>query len=496
MGLRGRSIEGRVVVVTKDDEATLGDCLDGVAAACPPGIEVFVVDVDSSDGSADAAIRHPRVDRVIVVPGGDLNTVVNTAAGDTPRMALLRGSSRPTLCWVKSAFDALEHADLAIGAGDDPLNLAVDLRTLPPISLFSASPAVEDLVVRATAAGAEVKRSRRMVLEPAARRPVEQTDLPVQAAPRASVERATDLISVVVCTRDRSDHLPRCLDSLRRLEDDDHEIIVIDNHDVPTVPRELVPRDGRLVNEPRQGLDIARNRGIAEADGTIVAFIDDDCEADPHWLAGIRAAFSDPEVGLVTGRVRPASLDQPSERYFEAYFTFDRGTVRRRFTPWDRRPSYPAWTGGIGTGCNMAMRRSLLREVGGFDELLDMGSLIGGGGDLDIFARVLDHQAIIEYAPDALVWHHHRDRMASLTKQFIGYGQSVGAVVLKTVLTRRGLRARAILFYAQWLTGRARFARQILRGEQIVPMRLLLADLYGGLIGPFRYAAARAGTRR
>jgi GT2 family glycosyltransferase len=495
MSQRAREVEGRVVVVSMDDAATLDDCLEGIAEATPAGVEVVVVDLESSDDSADVAIRHPRVDRVHVAPRAELDVVLDADVAEVRRLAIVRGDRRPCASWLDAAFGTLERADLAHGPSCDPFNLALDLRALQSVSLFSGTRSMKEVVQRARLAGAVCAPSPGMTVTRAARSAVRRPSLPVRPPLPGSSRRMDGLITVVLCTRDRPRQLERCLASLAQLDDDDHEILVVDNHDRPAVDPAAVPPRGRVVHEPRTGLDVARNRGITEAAGDVVAFIDDDCEADPRWLDGLRCAFADPAVAIVTGRVRPASLAQPSQRYFESYFSFDRGTLRRRFTPWDRRPFYPLWPGPLGTGCNMAMRRPLLEEVGAFDEALDMGSSIGGGGDLDMFARFLDRGLVAEYTPDALVWHHHRADMTDLTSQFLGYGESVGATLLKAVLDRPEQRVRAGLFYWRWLKVRGQVAHQIRHGRHVLPMRLLLTDLRGGLRGPFLYAIARVRAR-
>src|SRR5437764_1042338 len=100
---------------------------------------------------------------------------------------------------------------------------------------------------------------------------------------RAAVDR--ELVTVVLCTHRRHDALRRCLESLRHLHDEHYEVIVIENTPQPELSAaEIQSLGARHVHEPLPGLDCARNRGIAEADGSIVAFIDDDCEADTEWL--------------------------------------------------------------------------------------------------------------------------------------------------------------------------------------------------------------------
>jgi GT2 family glycosyltransferase len=494
--LDARWIEARVVVITDSHAATLDDCLDRLAEQCTPAVEVVVVDLDSSDGSADVAIRHPLVDRVFVLPPGDPDRVIEVASGDTRRLLLLRGDLRPSPGWLAAALGALEGSDLVLGPDRDPSNMGLDLWSLPPMQLLGGTTDVDEVLDRAHAAGARTATCDGMAVGPARATASRRGSLPVSAPPAPDAPKLPGTVTVVVCTRGRPTHLKRCLDSLSLLVDDDHEILIVDNNDVASIDGERIPPRGRVVHEPRRGLDVARNRGIAEAAGEVVAFIDDDCEADPHWLTALRVSFSDPSVGMVTGRVRPATLREPAQRWFESYFSFDRGTIRRRFTPWDRRQSYPLWTGGLGTGCNMAMRRSLLEDIGGFDELLDMGTSVGGGGDLDVYARLIDRGVIAEYAPDALVWHHHREDEAALRAQFSGYGASMGAYLMKAALDRPGQRSRALLYFAQRLAIRARVARDIRRGAHLLPMRLLVVDLRGALSGPFLYLRARWTARR
>ncbi|MEO8622922.1 MAG: glycosyltransferase family A protein, partial [bacterium] len=113
-------------------------------------------------------------------------------------------------------------------------------------------------------------------------------------------------ITVVVCTRDRTASLARCLDSLRALAYPAFEVVVVDNAPATRDTAALVERLSaewptlRYVREDRPGLDWARNRGLAEARHDIVAYTDDDVRADRDWLSGVASAFADPTVMLVT----------------------------------------------------------------------------------------------------------------------------------------------------------------------------------------------------
>lgn len=484
----------RVVVVCQDDASTLTDCLDAITEQRAPGIEVFVVDRGSSDGSADIAIRHPGVDRVIPAPRDGRQLVVDLASTEARRLVLIGADRRPDPGWLPAAVDALRRASVVHGPDRSLGNVGIDLSRLRHVRLLSGIDTLDGMVERAALAGACSTEVPGMVVAGATPAPPPPRRLPVSSRP-APGPRLTGTLSVVLCTRDRPAQLRRCLDSLARLDDDDHEIVVVDNNDAASIDAAALPARARLVHEPRRGLDVARNRGAAEAVGAVLAYVDDDCEVDPHWLTALRRAFADPAVGLVTGRVRPASLERSTHRSFESYFGFDRGLVRRRFTLWDDRPWYPLWTGLLGTGCNMAMRRGELDRVGGFDERLDVGTRIGGGGDLDVFARLLQAGAIAEYAPDALVWHHHRDDARDLARQFRGYGQASGAYLAKVVVEQPGMRGQALRCYVDRITRRARTARSIRQGTHVLPMRLLATDLAGHLSGPYLYLRAGREVR-
>lgn len=320
------------------------------------------------------------------------------------------------------------------------------------------------------------------------------------AVAHAGVGGEVELLSVVVCTAgERPELLKGCLASLSRLNDPRFEIIVVDNAAVASVSTASAASvwAARYVREPRRGQDAARNCGIAAARGSVIAFIDDDCEADPGWTKGIRRALVDPDVSCVTGRVRAASLDADVERWFEESFSFDRGPIPRRFASATPGP-FLRYPGQLGTGCNMAFRRSVFERVGWFDEALEVGTPIGGGGDLDMFARVLDAGIAVAYEPDAEVLHHHRSTVADLRRQFRGYGTAFGALTVKFALGRRGQRIGVLRHYVYYSYRRTRRLAACLLGRNPFPARLVADELGGILRGPFAYvrASVRRGVRR
>ncbi len=117
-------------------------------------------------------------------------------------------------------------------------------------------------------------------------------------------------ISVVIPTRNRAPMLRRALQSLAAQQRLPDQVVVIDNastDETPSVARsfaDALPLD--VVREETVGIPQARNAGVARCTGDIVAFLDDDCEALPDWLAALEAPFlKDPQVGGVGGVLTP-----------------------------------------------------------------------------------------------------------------------------------------------------------------------------------------------
>lgn len=251
-------------------------------------------------------------------------------------------------------------------------------------------------------------------------------------------------VSVVICTRDRTDMLKDCLAAVRLARYEPLEILVVDNAPKGDGARQLVtaiahddPRV-RYTCEPRPGLSRARNHGLAHARFDVVAFTDDDTLADPGWPSAVAAGFAaDPETVCVTGLVASGALDTASQRYFDARYAWGESFEPRRYDlAANRDPSrlYPYSAGVFGTGANLAVRASVIRRLGGFDPLLGVGSPGRGGEDLDIFLRLLLAGWRICYLPSALVWHQHRADAQALGEQMYSYGYGLGAYLAKHLL--------------------------------------------------------------
>ncbi len=115
-------------------------------------------------------------------------------------------------------------------------------------------------------------------------------------------------ISVVIITRNRAEWLKDVLTSLTRQSRQPDEVIVVDNDSQDNTREVILGFSDRLnikyVYEAERGIPHARNAGIRNATGDIIASIDDDCVADEHWLKYIEIPFiRDPNIGVVGGEV-------------------------------------------------------------------------------------------------------------------------------------------------------------------------------------------------
>ena len=296
--------------------------------------------------------------------------------------------------------------------------------------------------------------------------------------------------TIAICTRNRTDDLKLCLDALMKLPDRGQEIIVVDNAPSTDSTKKLIDQYPSVsyILEDRKGLDIARNRALAEASNEIVVFTDDDAIPDANWLDNIVRNFDHPLVMCVTGMTMPFELETKAQEEIENYSPFGKGFFRKSFsfTRWQ-----PLATGNVGAGANMALRKSLIDEIGGFDEALDAGTPTESGGDHEFFARVLLAGYHIVYDPEAISWHRHRRTWKEAVNAIHGYGVGVYAFWTKLFF---GEKQYSIIFFPKhWLlqTQLPNFYKSVFKIKKSYPLSFLIAEFRGCLKGPFAYFKSR-----
>jgi len=211
-------------------------------------------------------------------------------------------------------------------------------------------------------------------------------------------------ISVIICTYNRAGMLARVLESLdhQTLDRARYEVIVIDNNSTDQTSQLVEAHRGRALHrycvETRQGLAYARNRGVREADGHYVGFIDDDGEAKADWLERALDCLTSPSLPLAVGGPVLPLYDAPKPEWFkDEYETRWKGDQPRCLIP-----------GESLSGSNMFFRRDIVQRCGGFDVRVGVcGDVLSVGEETGLFARIwLEYPgALIYYSPGIVVRH-------------------------------------------------------------------------------------------
>ncbi len=248
----------------------------------------------------------------------------------------------------------------------------------------------------------------------------------VEGAPRQGSDSGTGLpaSSLIVCTRNRPAMLTATVASILAGEAVPSELIIVDQSDTPhqamaalTTRRECQIR--YLWSETR-GLSRANNLGVAAAEHDLLIFTHDDVLVTPSWLAAlIQALASAGEGSVVTGRILATEPEQPGG-----------------FAPTLKERAEPvSYEGRIGTDVlkplNMAMYRSALLTVGGFDEQLGPGTPFPGAEDSDLGFRLLEAGYRILYVPEATLYHRAWRTDAEYLPLRWAYGVAQGAFFAK-----------------------------------------------------------------
>ena len=199
-----------------------------------------------------------------------------------------------------------------------------------------------------------------------------------------------------------------------------------------------------------------------------------------------------------TSVVGELSLETEGQRLFELNGGFGKGDKRIHVSPSTRiqspvgwRPLI-AWSISVGSGCNFAIRRNVAVDLGGFDEALDMGAALPGGGDLDMLWRVLEAGFDIVYEPTVQAWHEHRRETSETIDQIIGHNMSLIAMLTKALTKASGQQRVPIFVFLVWrlIKPGIRLLRRAV-GKDPLPARALMSLWRHCWCGLFAYPAAR-----
>ena len=233
-------------------------------------------------------------------------------------------------------------------------------------------------------------------------------------------------VSVVIPVYNCEDTIAKCLNSLAALDHSSFEVIVVDDGSTDGT-REICegfPRV-RLIKLDRGGPSRARNVGIKQAQGEFVAFTDGDCIVDRRWLAELEKGFDRPEVVGVGGDQKSPEDETKTGRRIQEFlkligFMTDYIKTDSIMRETEHNPS-----------CNVMYRKSVLEEVGGFDEELFPSE------DVELDLKIRRRGYALLYNPAALVGHYRPGNYRDFASMMRRYGASQRYLVSRYGFFRR-----------------------------------------------------------
>jgi glycosyltransferase involved in cell wall biosynthesis len=214
--------------------------------------------------------------------------------------------------------------------------------------------------------------------------------------------------SVVLCTHNHADRLDRTLVDLKQLKAPEAawELLIVDNgctdgtNNLLAHHRWPATWQVRVVREEKLGLSNARNRGIADARGDYVIFMDDDETPDPDWLRAFERLIREKDPDAFGGRIRVLFEDMRPDWLQDDLLGF-LGELNRAESIVPLNDPYTSFYGG-----NFGIRKTVCERVGQFDAMLGRkGSDNTGGEEVDFYRRLLDAGLTVWWTPEAVIYH-------------------------------------------------------------------------------------------
>ena len=239
-------------------------------------------------------------------------------------------------------------------------------------------------------------------------------------------------ISIVVCTYNRADVLPKCLESLADQTADSElfEVLIIDNNSTDDTKKIALDfcenhNNFKYIFEKKQGLSHARNRAIEEARGGYLAYIDDDAIADKEWLKKIGSVIhNNKDIAAFGGPIYPWYNKEKPKWFKDEFATHFYG--KEHFQLSEQNCPF-----GL-SGSNMIFKRESLNKYNGFSAEYGMnGNKIAFGEESFLFNKMLKNNENIQYFPEIFVYHLVSEKSYSLKdacKRSIQNGKAIAQI--------------------------------------------------------------------
>jgi len=223
-------------------------------------------------------------------------------------------------------------------------------------------------------------------------------------------------ISVIVCERNSEKFIEECINSVMNQSYHDFKLIVVDDFSTDKTKEKIKKIKEKysikLIELKRHsGISKARNAGIKNASGEIIAFIDADAAAEKNWLEEILNGFTDEKTVSVGGPNLVPKNAGKNEKIFDELLGLISGVGsgyaknQEKITEVKHNPS-----------CNSAYRKKILDKMNGFNESLSSNE------DPELDFRLAKKGYKIKFNPKAVVWHHRKDSSGKIFSQAFWFG--------------------------------------------------------------------------
>lgn len=287
-------------------------------------------------------------------------------------------------------------------------------------------------------------------------------------------------ISVVICTRDRGSDVARTVTSVLQNGYPAYELLVIDQSRDDSTARclDAFRHDGRVryLHSQEVGLSRGRNLGVSESRGEIIAFTDDDCEVPTNWLQKLVEAFHvDNRLGLVFGNVLAGPYDS-TKGFIPAYV---RNIPFMARSIWQKHQVE-------GIGACMGIRRCVLDDLGGFDQILGIGAPLMTGEESDLTIRILLAGYFVYESPDIMLVHYGFRAWEDGNATIKNYWFGTGAMFAKHLKCGHLSIIYNLTYLAyRWIFGRSRVASSLgIRACRLIRLASFVRGFVIGFLTP------------